>query len=484
MKRIDFGTKFAHGVGAMAFAAKDAAFVNFVPFFYTQVIGLSGTLYGWAALAGQISDALSDPIFGTLSDNHRSRRWGRRHPFMVGSILPLAFCFLLLFNPPAGWSGVKLCLYLAGVAIALRTFVTMFSIPHTALGAELSDDYEERSLIVSYRTMLGWLAGVALPALGLTFVFSRGADGGDGRLVATNYSAYAWMSFVVVVVAIAITAFFTRKQIPRLPVPATRRKLRWLDPFRDVLDALRNRNFRRIFSALLLLGVSTGVAVTLGYYTNTYFWEFSATQIGLILSSSVIGTTLAFAILRPLVTRFEKRSILLVSILIMIVNGIWFPSARLLDLLPPNGDPILFPLAVIFQMVMAGAVMTIQTMGASIVADVVDEHEVETGERREGVFFAAMGFSMKIPTGLGQLAGGILIDTIGIETGLQPGEVPADVLWNLGLVVGPLLALSYLAPTALLALYRLDRSRHAELRAILVERHSAEPTQDGDQDAS
>jgi Na+/melibiose symporter-like transporter len=92
-----------------------------------------------------------------------------------------------------------------------------------------------------------------------------------------------------------------------------------------------------------------------------------------------------------------------------------------------------------------------------------------------------MGFSMKIPTGLGQLAGGMLIDGIGIRTGLQPGQVPADVLWNLGVVVGPILSLSFLAPLLLLGLYRLDRSRHAELRAVLSERRRPAAA---DQDAS
>ncbi len=469
---LGVGTKIAHGIGAMAFAAKDAAVVNFVPFFYTQVAGLSGTLYGWAAFAGQLSDAITDPIFGTLSDNHRSR-WGRRHPFMVAAMLPLAVCFFLLFNPPLGWSGWALCGWLALVLIALRTMVTMFAIPHTALGAELSRDYEERSLIVSYRTLLGWLAGVALPALALGFVFARGDGEGDGRLLRDNYWAYAWMSAFLVVVAISITVWFTRRSIPHLPVPGERRRLRLLDPLRDVRDALRNRNFRQLFGALVFFGSISGVTVTLGYYANTYFWEFSSQQIALIMSSSIVGVGVGFAVLRPLVTRFEKRTILLGATFLLIGNGIWWIGGRLVGVLPPNGDPLLLPLAIANTVILSGAVMVVQTMGASVVADMVDEHEVETGLRRDGVFFAAMGFSLKIPTGFGQLAGGILIDAVGLQTGLQPGEVPADVLWKLGLVAGPLASLCFLAPTVFISRYRLDRARHSELQRILAERHSA-----------
>jgi GPH family glycoside/pentoside/hexuronide:cation symporter len=128
---------------------------------------------------------------------------------------------------------------------------------------------------------------------------------------------------------------------------------------------------------------------------------------------------------------------------------------------------VLFYLAIFNQVVLAAAVMIMQTIGASLVADIVDEHESETGERREGVFFAAMGFSMKIPTGLGQLVGGILIDVVGLGTGLEPGEVPGDVLWKLGLVAGPLISLSFLIPVLLLRSYDLDRAKHAQLRSSL-----------------
>jgi GPH family glycoside/pentoside/hexuronide:cation symporter len=458
----------------MAFAAKDAAVVNFVPFFYTQVAGLSGTLYGWAAFAGQLSDAITDPIFGTISDNHRSR-WGRRHPFMIAAMLPLAGCFFLLFNPPAGWSGWALCGWLAFSVISLRTLLTVFAIPHTALGAELSQDYEERSLIVSYRTLLGWVAGIALPGVALALIFSRGEGGGDGRLVASNYWTYSWMSAVVVVVAISITTFFTRKQIPYLPVPETRRKLRLLDPARDVRDALSNRNFRRLFGALVFFGAISGVTVTLGYYANTYFWEFSSPQIALIMGSSLIGVAVGFAALRPLVGRLEKKTILIGATLVLIANGMWWIGGRLIDILPPNGDAILVPLAMLNTIILSGSVMLVQTMGASVVADMVDEHEVQTGDRRDGVFFAAMGFSLKIPTGFGQLAGGILIDVVGIQTGLQPGDVPADVLWKLGLAAGPLASLCFLIPTGFLTTYNLNRARHAELQQILADRHAASP---------
>ena len=96
----------------MAFAAKDAAFVNFVAFFYTQVAGLSGTLYGIAAFVGQLSDAITDPIFGTLSDNARSR-WGR--------VLPWSFCF--------GWITSIRCLIEFLVAFRQLTGIGYAAIP-------------------------------------------------------------------------------------------------------------------------------------------------------------------------------------------------------------------------------------------------------------------------------------------------------------------------------------------------------------------
>ena len=95
---VDGATRWAYGIGSVAESAKAGAF-GFVPFFYSSVLGLSPVLYGLAAMIAQISDAISDPVVGTLSDNTRSR-YGRRHPWMAASAIPIAVFLLLLFAPP------------------------------------------------------------------------------------------------------------------------------------------------------------------------------------------------------------------------------------------------------------------------------------------------------------------------------------------------------------------------------------------------
>ncbi len=340
-RTLSLSTKLAYGAGRMAFAAKDAAFINFVMFYYTQVLGISGTLTGLAALIGLCSDALSDPIVGSFSDNYRSR-YGRRHPLMAIALVPLAVSFVFLFTPPSGLGEFATFVWLAVVSVLLRTFLTIFSIPHDALGAELSQDYEERSVIMGYKTSLGWLAGVILPALSLAFVF-QSQDGTDGRLIAGNYAVYGSLSAVFVLLVGAVTCVFTWREIPYLPVPpAVPQAFRLRQPFIDMYHALGNHNFRWLFVALLFALASSGVYASLLLYVNTYFWEFSTRQLALFSIPFLLATGSAFALVRPLGRRLEKSQILLLSLGVIILNGGWWFTLRLIDVLPANDDPWLF----------------------------------------------------------------------------------------------------------------------------------------------
>ena len=474
-RTLSLRTKLAYGIGRMAFAAKDAAFVNFVMFYYTQVLGVSGTLTGLAALIGLCSDAFSDPIVGSFSDNYRSR-YGRRHPLMAAALVPLAVSFVFLFSPPSDLDEFTTFVWLSVVSVLLRTFLTIFSIPHDALGAELSQDYEERSVIMGYKTSLGWLAGVALPALSLAFVFQP-QDGTDGRLIAENYTVYGNLSAGFVLLVGALTCIFTWREIPHLPVPpAAPQTFRLRQPFIDMYHALGNHNFRWLFVALLFALGSSGLYASLLLYVNTYFWEFSARQLALFAIPFLLATGSAFALVRPLGRRLEKSRILLLALGVAILNGGWWFSLRLIDVLPANGDPWLFPLALAQSYVGVTALVLTQIMVPSIVADIIDEHEYDTGTRKEGVFYAGQAFATKATTGFGQLAGGIVIDLVGLDPGAAPGTLNPDVVWNLGFIVGPGLSASFLIPLVLLSRISLSRQRHVELHRLLDERRSQAAT--------
>ena len=142
--------KLWYGLGQFAEGLKAEAFALLLLFYYTSVAGLAGELAGAAILIALISDAVTDPLVGVLSDRFESR-WGRRHPFMLASALPVAGFLYLAFSPPPGLSQWGLFAWLATFSVLCRVGITFFYVPHMALGAELSSQYEERTSIVTTR---------------------------------------------------------------------------------------------------------------------------------------------------------------------------------------------------------------------------------------------------------------------------------------------------------------------------------------------
>jgi Na+/melibiose symporter-like transporter len=464
-RSLGIAERLAYGSGGIATAVKDAAVVHFLLIFYTQVVGLSGSWFGVAAAVGQVVDAIVDPVIGTWSDNTRSRL-GRRHPFMLGAALPYAAAFVLLFNPPRGLSQPALFAWAAAMMVATRALLAGFAIPHTALGAELSTDYAERTRIAGDRTVLAWLGGILLPTTAYLMIF-RPSEGADGRLVGANYPAYALLSAGVILFATLVSSWGTRSHIPHLPLPRHQRRLRLLDPFRDVVFALRNANFRRVFAALFIAGGITGVSTMFSALTWLYFWEFTTNQTLLITLSSIAPTLVAFVLVGPLSQRFEKKALYFATMIVLIINSLWFTGARLLGLLPPNGTTVVFVLALVANFITVLVLVLNGSVWPSIIADIADEYDVEHDERKDGVFFAALAFGLKVPQGLGNVLGGVLIGWIGVTKGMGPGAVPETVLFRLGLVAGPFVALSLALPLVAMWRYDISRGRHAALRSAI-----------------
>lgn len=474
-------TKLAFGVGQVAEGVKNTAFSTFVLLYYNQVLGLSGSLAGLAIMVALIFDAVTDPLTGSLSDGWRSR-WGRRHPFMYASALPLGVAFFLLFSPPDGLGETGLFLWLMTMAVLTRGAMTLYHVPHLALGAELSDDYEERTSIVSYRTIFGVLGNASVILLGFSFFFVD-REGVVGTLRGEAYPAFALAFAALMCGTIWLSAAGTHDRIPYLPQPppeplppphepAQRRSVAGLlaQVFADLAAAVRNRAFRWLFAGVIIVFVMVGVQSALGLYMGNYFWELSSDELKWVALAPALGLILGAPFTRILNRRFDKKPSL-------VFGTAWYasfqlspPIFRLLDWLPENGDPRIVPMLVTASVLGGIGVVQALVSSGSMMADIADEHELESGRRQEGIFFGALSFSGKAASGLGNMLGGIGLDLIAFPRSAVPGDVGLDVLTRLGLLYGPVVMGFAVLAVWCYSHYDLSRARHGEVLAALAER--------------
>ena len=209
--KLGVGILSVYGSGALVENITTVAIGGLLLFYLTIICGLSGSLAGAALGATLVVDSFIDPIVGSLSDNSHSRH-GRRHPFMIAAIVPIVVAFGLLFSVPKGLSGLPLFAYALATLLSLRVAISFFYVPYMALGAELTDDYAERSSIVAARVFFTVLGGVSAAIL-MWGVFLKGQD---GRLHAAAYSPLAWTLGAIVAFGGLLSAFGT----PRRPRPA------------------------------------------------------------------------------------------------------------------------------------------------------------------------------------------------------------------------------------------------------------------------
>jgi len=472
-RKVPLSTKIIQGVGAIPDTVKNYAFGVLLLFYYNQVLGVSGTLCGWALGIAMCFDAVTDPMVGSASDNLRSRL-GRRHPFMYASAIPMSATIYLIFVPPNGLSEFQLFLWLTVFAVLVRTSMTLFLIPWTALLAELSQDYHERTSIVAYRFLFGWIAGITTGFCTMRFLFPTTPQYTPGHLNPAGYPVFARIIAIVIGAAILFTTHFSRKDIPFLPKPPDERhSFSLLNVLSEVWLALKNKMLLLSFVNMLFSGAIGGTVATLSIYMQTYFWGLIPEEIAW-LSLSFIGAIAAFILVRPIQMRFDKKYIMIACWMLNIVDGVFMINLRLYDVLPPNGNPWLLRLLVLNAVITTAIGVVGGMLGPSITADILDQQELLTGRRQEGVFFSAMSFSTKAISGLGIVLGGFIIDLLRLPRGINPAMVDPLIIRNLGITAGIVLPLFYLLPIGSFWLwYNITQEKHTEIRNELNRRFAA-----------
>jgi glycoside/pentoside/hexuronide:cation symporter, GPH family len=460
-RRVPTSTRVLFGVGAIAEGVKNTAFNVFLLFYYNQVLGVSGTWTGVAIFLALCVDAIADPLIGSLSDGWRSR-FGRRHPFMYAAALPMAVCFALLFLPPDGLSERALAAWLLVFAVGVRVSMTLYVLPSNAMVPELTSDYDERTGLVAWRFLFGWLGGIGISLAGyLVFFASRGVV--DGRLDPSRYAGFGLACAVTVAAAILASAAGTHRVIPQLARAAEGPGFSLARFAGELRDVLAVGSYRTLIGAALFAAVAGGFSDVVGLYVNTYFWEFSSEQIAVLVYGLVPGVILSFLVARPLSERFDKKRASLALAWFAVCFGPLPIFLRLIGWFPENGDRLLLPLILCHGVISVALVVSIGITVSSMLADVADEGELRSGKRQEGMFNATISLAMKATSGLGGLVAGISLDLISFPRGADPGSVAPDKVTALGFAVGPGLLALYFVTLAFLARYPITRARHREI---------------------
>ncbi len=472
-QRVSVPVKAAFGIGQIAEGAKGCAISIFLIFFYTNVLGLSGTLAGTALLIALCFDGVSDPLMGSISDSFKSR-WGRRHPFMYGAAIPMAVSFYFLFVPPSGLSQTGLFIWLTVFAVLARTFMTAYSVPHMAMNAELTEDYGERTTLSSLRVFFGLLGFLIVAVVSFGIFFKATPEYAKGQLNPAGYPRFALTFAILMVVTIWYSAIGTHHRIPFLPQaskdtpPLSVRRF-----FTEMISTLKVRPFRIMGAGMVFWYVIYGLYQSMSLYLFTYFWGFTSKQIAIIMPISMLG----IAIIVPFARRIarvigEKRDTwIYASLWSLIVSGI-IVMLKLLNLLPADGHPVIFPLvAASLFLGQAGFGITL-TMGHSIIADITDDHERIHRVRQEGLYYGAISLMQKIATGLGSFVIGVIVDFSGVGALRDPSEISPDILarfgWSISFIplAGTLIAIGFVRR------YDITRARHAEILEELASRRT------------
>jgi Na+/melibiose symporter-like transporter len=466
-------TKLAYGLGQAAEGIKNYSFEWFLFFYFSQVLGLRASLAGAAMAVTLVFDAATDPIVGSLSDGFR-HRWGRRLPFLYASALPLGVSFWALFSPPAGLGQLGLFLWLTLGSIAVRSAMALYHVPHLALGAELSNDYQERTGIVGYRLMFAVAGSLAVAWLGWTVFFAKRPGFENGQLDAAAYPGFGLVFGAVMTVVIVASSLGTHSRIPWLPGPPERGEPVGLARIRRELgEALRNRSFFFLFVGVVIFFVTRGVQQTLGLHMFTYFWKLDPAEIKRVLLAMVLAFAFGLPVWALVSGRIDKKPTLLTGIVWFSVLNLLPPAAALAGMWPEAGSPgYLGGLLACMALAAFGGAGGLVAAG-SMMADVADEHELSTGRRQEGIFFGAISFSGKAASGVGHLIAGAALELIAFPKQAAPSEVPAELLRSLGIVYGPGIMVLAIVALPFLVRYRLDRARHAEIKSALEERRLA-----------
>ncbi len=540
-EKLHFTTKLAYGAGDFGPAIAANILVFYLLFFFTNVAGLPPGLAGSILMLGKISDAVNDPIIGVLSDKTRSR-WGRRLPWILGGIIPFSLFYCLQWIIPHFSDNLNinqwgLFAYYVVIGIFFNIAYTTVNLPYTALTPELTQDYNERTSLNSFRfsfsiggsilsLILYILASISYPddpktrffVLGLSCsilgiiallwcslrIQERGTDsilnltqkkqlgkvltligilgiiygisrmipgisplvGGNSQL---DYISFFSLLSSLLLFGFGYTLLFAKIEAHLVDKEAKEENeksqnssnLSFLQQLKIVFN---NRPFLFVIGIYLCSWLAVQLTASILIYFVVSYMKLGEDKSGFV-ALGVQGTALIMLFFWQAVSKkFDKKIVYFMG------TSVWIIAQVGLFLLQPGQVTFMFILAI-----MAGfGVSVAYLIPWSMVPDVIELDELETGQRREGVFYAFMVLLQKFGLALGLFLVGVVLEAAGFVEQIpgQPIPIqPESALFAIRIAVAPLPAIILIIGLVLAYFYPITREVHAEIRLKLKERH-------------
>ena len=390
--KLSFGTKLGYGGAEGGSSASWNLIYMFLLYFLTDVIGINPALAGSVLMIATIWDAFTDPAIGIISDNLKSK-WGRRRPFLLIAALPFGITTWLMFTDfNLGFA------YYVVMAILFFTFFTMVNVPYSALGAEMTQDYNERMSLVTFRSW--WMQVFTLFSASLPFILA-GVFGEALGSMKAGWSAMAGVFGVIGTLCILLTWRTTRGH--ELFPETTGFK------FSDIIDVVRhNRTFRYTLGIWTFGIIALNFLVSTAIYYFTYVMGYGESMTGMTFGL-LIGASLIYLPIIDYVARKKGKRTAFI-----IFASIWGVGSILATIFVAGPeDSIVFWIGLLtFGSISA---CMVYMLGWAMIPDVTEVDELISGQRREGLYFGVMAFIQKIASALAFQVIGIIMAWVGYQ---------------------------------------------------------------------
>ena len=465
---LGFPLKLTYGLGSVAFGVAYVILSSAIlQIYFNQVLGIPAVWVGTAIMVSLLADVVLDPLIGHWSDHFRSR-WGRRHPFMYASAVPAAALSYFLWHAPRGLQPTELLGLAVVTMIGLRVAVASYEIPSAALAPELAPDYDQRTSLMAFRWFFAFGA-IAVMQLVLYMVFLRqDAANPLGALNPARYAQFGALSALIIVICILVSTAATHSRIPYLHTPPIR-TMSVAATFRGIAATFANPALLVVMSSSVLGGTGVGITVTLSNYFYLHLWGLKSQEIGPLAAGGLLASIVGVFLAPFLAQRFGKKQAMIGLFSISVFTSMLPIGGRLLGIMPPNGSGLLYGLLFTDVVVTAALGLMGIVIISSMVADVAEDQAVKSGERSEGVLFAANGLVSKFTLGIGAFIAGVLISAVGFPVHAVPGTVDPDIVRRLAMFYLPCVLIFNGGSVVVLKFYGIDRAAHERNVARLRE---------------